>query len=80
MFDKLYDLFFSPLGEEYCDFFLFRSYILFTKIILFLIAIVILGANKIFPQELRYVTLAKVVIVLLLLQFTSRLMYSMCIN
>ncbi len=78
MFDKLYDLFFSPLGKEYCNFYLALAIIAFVGLVSNLVVLVLSLVNK----GMKSLTSAALVSLLpsLMAYFTSRLMYSICLN
>ena len=76
--NQINDIFFSPLGKEYCAYFYIVSVIIFVVLIIALITslITIIKSKK----KTNHTLLITNIFTLALVYFQNRLLYSMCVN
>ncbi len=76
--NQINDIFFSPLGKEYCAYFYIVSVIIFAMLVIALITslITIIKSKKKTNPALLITNL----FTLALVYFQNRLLYSMCVN
>lgn len=77
--DNLNDLFFSPLGREYCVYFKYIMYLSFFMLVLTVFNIIsrVLNAGK---KKVRYDLYLVSIAHATLIYFINRLMYSICVK